>query len=87
MLSDIDRKMKTTLYFSEYSGSSTHWAALTESKEVDAILLDHSFYEMFRESYELLNDDIGNHVIIIDNITVSIDEETPPKTPPAITNS
>ena len=87
VLSDIERKMKTTLDVSEYSGSSTLWAALTESKEVDAILLDHSFYEMFRESYELLNDDIGNHVKIIDNITVSIDVETPPKTPPAVTDS
>lgn len=81
-LADIERRIETPLEISEYTGSSALWAALTAAKEVDAILLDHSFYEMFRESYALLNDDIENYVKIIDNITVSIEVETPP-TPPA----
>jgi len=86
VLSDIEHKLKTELDVTEYGGSSALWAALTDTKEADAILIDHSFYEMFRESYEMQEDKIENHVKIIDNITVSIDVETPPTVPPATTD-
>ena len=82
-LADIERKIESQLEVLEYGGSSALWTALTETRETDAILIDHSFYEMFREAYEAQNDQIENHVKIVDKITVSVDIETPPTASPS----
>lgn len=83
-LADIERKIESKLEVMKYGGSSALWTALTETKETDAILIDHSFYEMFREAYEAQNDQIENYVKIVDKITVSVDIEMPPTQSPSV---
>lgn len=82
VIADIEEKLGSKLNILEYGNHTELWKALVETKEADAILIDHSFYEMFAENYKLADDDITNYVKIIDNVTGSITVETPPTNPP-----
>ena len=77
-LKNISSKLNgISLNYIEYSSSSAVWEALVNKKEVDVVLIESSFYDMFAESYEAKSDNIENYVKKVENITVTIDVEPP----------
>lgn len=83
VLSEIEGKLNKKLDTTDYGNHTELWGALIDTKNVGAILIDNSFYEMFEDSYLLMNDSIENYVKIIDKVTVSVEITTPPTQPPA----
>lgn len=83
-LAGIESKIQKSLNVTEYVGHTALWNALVETKEADAILIDHSFYEMFADFYELNGDTVDNHVKVIEQVTVSVSVETPPVVVPPV---
>lgn len=71
-----------TLNYTEYSDSSSLWAALVETKVVDVVIIESTFYEMFEELYLTQGDNIENYVKKVENITVSINVEQPSEPTP-----
>lgn len=82
-LKNISSKLNgVTLNYVEYSSSSSVWEALVDKKEVDVILIESAFYDMFAESYVANGDSIDNYVKKVENITVTINVEKPAKPTP-----
>ena len=77
-LKNISAKLNgIKLNYIEYTSSSSVWEALVDKKEVDVVLIESSFYDMFAESYEAKGDNIENYVKKVENITVTINVEKP----------
>lgn len=67
----------TTLDYKEYASSATLWEALVTSKEVDVVIIESTFYDMFDELYAVEGDRADNYVKKVENITVSIEVQKP----------
>lgn len=77
-LKSISKKLNgITLQYTEYNSSASLWEALVDKKEVDVVLIESTFYEMFAESYAASGDSVSNYVKKVENITVTIEIEKP----------
>lgn len=75
---DIEAKVGSQLKITEYESHTELWDALVNTKEVEAIVIDRSFYEMYEELYTTMGDSIDNYVKCIENVTVTIIVDKPP---------
>ena len=77
-LNNISKKLNgIALNYIEYTSSSAVWEALVTNKDVDVILIESAFYDMFAELYIAKGDSIENYVKKVENITVTINVEKP----------
>lgn len=72
VIKEINKRLNSNINIKKYESAPEVWAALTQDKTVDAVIIDHAFYEMYREMFSEQGDSVDNYVKAIENITVSI---------------
>ena len=71
-LDNLAAQFNHTLNVIAYDDYSSMWTAFLGSGETGTILMDTSFYDIYRNSYEEQDDDIENYVRILGDIEVEM---------------